>query len=47
MDFFKVVANGHLMDMEEVESSPSDDLVPEDHTTISNPGAGGEDKDEK
>lgn len=30
MDFFKVVVDGRLMDMEETESSPADDLTQDD-----------------
>ena len=47
IDFFKVVINGHLVDMEEVEPSPTDDPIQEDRVAVSNPGVRGEDKDEE
>lgn len=47
MDFFKVVINGHLMNMEEDEPSPTDNPIQEDSVAVSNPEAMGEDKDEE
>lgn len=47
MDFVKVVVNGYLMDMEEVEPSPNDDLIQEDCIVVSNLEVGDEDKDEE
>lgn len=39
--------NGHLVDMEEAELSPTDDPIQEDRVAVSNPGVTGEDKDEE
>lgn len=47
MDFFKVLVNGHLMDMEKVDPSPTDDPIQEDCAAVSNPEVRGEDKDEE
>lgn len=45
MDFFKVVVNGHIVDMEEVEPSLTDDSIQEDCVAVSNPEVRGEDEE--
>lgn len=36
MNLFKVVVNGHLVEMEEAASSPTDDSIQEDYIVVSN-----------
>lgn len=46
-DLLKVVVNGHLMDMEEVEPTPTDELIQEDCVVDSHPEDVGKDKDKE
>lgn len=47
MDFFKVVVNGHLVDMEEADLSPTDELIQEDCVVDINLDVMGEGKNEE
>lgn len=47
MHFFKVVVDGHLMDMEETESSPADDLTKDDYADDTKLVVISEDKNEE
>lgn len=47
MDFFKVVINAHLVYMEEVKPSPTNDPIQEYRAAVSNLEDEGEDKDEE
>lgn len=47
MDFFKVMVDGRLVDMEETESSPTNDMTKEDCVDDTNPEVVGEDKNEE
>lgn len=47
IDFFKVVGNDHLVDMDKTEPSPTNDLIQEDRVVDSNPEVAGEHKDEE